>query len=143
MKTNLSSILPLFRFQRPFFSIAATLSLLSWCWIGSPSAIYAESTNPLLAEVDILNVLVQRLQADRVYENFTKPACLTYKAESRADDHTDFVVREKHSGTECPGDPAVAPVIDRFRIMTEGKKILWYDAVAGDYEAYDPDKIKR
>jgi hypothetical protein len=47
--------------------------------------------------------------------------CLSFATE----DDGDIAVREDHGGT-CPGDPAVAPVIDRFRVSD------------GELERYDP-----
>ena len=39
-----------------------------------------------------------------------------------------FAVREKH-GEKCPGDPAVAPLVDRFRVIKKNGKIQRYDVV--------------
>lgn len=45
--------------------------------------------------------------------------CLAYVVEARTDDAVDVGVRERHGG-ECGGDPAVEPIVARFRIHRSG-----------------------
>lgn len=59
-------------------------------------------------------------------------ACLTYGVDGETPDHIDVVVRERH-GNACPGDPATAPVRDRYRIAVKGDRVQRYDPVTGDY----------
>jgi len=47
--------------------------------------------------------------------------CLSFSTE----DDGDIAIREDHDGA-CPGDPDIAPVIDRFRVT------------AGELERYSP-----
>ena len=57
--------------------------------------------------------------AETLYPQGT--ACVSFAVE----DGGDIAVREDHDGA-CPGDPEVAPVIDRFRVT------------AGELERYSP-----
>jgi hypothetical protein len=52
--------------------------------------------------------------AEQVYPGGTE--CLSFSAE----DDGDIAIRENHVG-DCPGDPDVAPVIDRFRVISTGE----------------------
>lgn len=65
--------------------------------------------------------LIERVSeaAETLYPQGT--ACVSFAVEEDG----DIAVREDHGGA-CPGDPGVAPVIDRFRVT------------AGELERYDP-----
>lgn len=48
----------------------------------------------------------------------------------------DITVRERHT-EENGGDPATAPVVDRFRVYLLSNEILWVDPLTGEYESID------
>ena len=71
-----------------------------------------------------------------VYRSWTKVECLGYMAEGRIDRHFDIAVREKHTG-RCGGDPATAPIVDRFRVLRGTRTILWYEPANGEYVSFE------
>jgi hypothetical protein len=48
----------------------------------------------------------------------------------------DITIRERHT-EENGGDPATAPVVDRFRVFLLSDEILWKDPLTGEYESLD------
>jgi hypothetical protein len=60
--------------------------------------------------------------------------CLSYMVEDRSPDWFDVAVREKHGGS-CPGDPAVAPVVERFRVGRSPLALGRWDPVNDAYAA--------
>jgi hypothetical protein len=79
------------------------------------------------------------LVADRVlplYRAHAKPECVTFMAEGQINRHFDIAIREKYSG-KCGGDPAAAPVRDRFRVLRGTRTVEWYDPVMGEYVPFE------
>lgn len=79
------------------------------------------------------------LVADRVlpvYRARTRPECVTFMAEGEINRHFDIAIREKHSG-KCGGDPAAAPVKDRFRVLRGTRTVQWYEPVMGEYVPFE------
>jgi hypothetical protein len=58
--------------------------------------------------------------------------CLALASEARTKTHFDIAVRETHN-PGCGGDPAVSPVIERYRILRKNKDVLIYDVVTDSY----------
>jgi len=54
--------------------------------------------------------------------------CISLLPEETTSKYFEFSVREKHGG-KCPGDPEVAPVVDRFRVIKKTGRIQRYDVV--------------
>jgi hypothetical protein len=79
------------------------------------------------------------LVADRVlpvYRAHTKPECVTFMAEGELNRHFDIAIREKHN-EKCGGDPATAPVRDRFRVLRGTRTVQWYEPVNGEYVPFE------
>jgi hypothetical protein len=109
------------------FAVALCLSALA------PSP--AQSQQPKLDETAAAKLLVRKVQDDALYASWTTIQCLRFILEDTTSRHFDFAVRERHDG-KCPGDPAVEPIVDRFRINRATKEVLWYEAANGNYVAY-------
>lgn len=58
--------------------------------------------------------------------------CLSYDVEEQSRQWLDVAVREKHGG-ECPGDPTVAPVVERFRVARSPLALGRWDPVNDAY----------
>ena len=79
------------------------------------------------------------LVADRVlpvYRSWTSGDCLTYMAEGEINRHFDIAIREKHN-EKCGGDPARAPVVDRFRVLRGTRTVQWFDPVNAQYVPFE------
>jgi len=88
-----------------------------------------------LTEEQALNVLVSKIEKDKLYSGWTSLSCLSFITEDNAIDHFDFGIHEKHGG-KCPGDPSTSPIVDRYRVDRTTKKIYWFDWSSGDFVAY-------
>ena len=77
--------------------------------------------------------LVEIVRTDEKYVGWAKIECLQFMVEQQDDKQTDIEMREKH-GDGCPGDPATAPIVDRFRIETASGAILRYDILEDQYQ---------
>jgi hypothetical protein len=80
--------------------------------------------------------LVKRIRAERLYESWAKEGCLAYQMEGCDSKRIDVVVREVHSPA-CGGDPATGPVVDRFRVSRDGKRMEWYNAAEAEYVEFE------
>lgn len=96
----------------------------------SPSS----AKNPL-DEAKAFDVLVSRIQKDRLYDRWTSLACLSFVKEGEGKNYYDIAIHEKHGGG-CPGDPNTAPVVDRFRVNKLTGRIQWYDPAEGRFLPY-------
>lgn len=94
----------------------------------------ANAKNPL-DEKHALDVLVQQIKKDKLYENWTRLACLSFVTEGNTQNSFDFAIHEKHGG-ECPGDPNISPVVDRFRVYRLTHKIQWFEPAEGEFKPY-------
>lgn len=102
----------------------------------------ADERKSALSENEAVQLLVQKVKADSLYDNWTKIECLNFLVEEATQSHVDIVIREKHGG-KCPGDPNTAPEVDRFRVLCSTKKVLWWDFATGDYSPYEKGKAWR
>jgi hypothetical protein len=96
-----------------------------------PSLVHAQQLN--LDEAAAGDLLVRRVQAGALYAPWTKIECLRFILESETPQEFSFVVRERHEG-KCPGDPAVEPVVDRFRVNRATGEVLRYQPADGSYK---------
>ncbi len=76
--------------------------------------------------------LQRRLLEERFYDSRLEGACLRYQFERCDKARIEVVVRERHEGS-CGGDPAVEPVVDRFRVDKRSRRIEWYDVKADEF----------
>lgn len=58
--------------------------------------------------------------------------CVTLILEDSTAKYLEYAVREKHDGN-CPGDPAVAPIVDRYRVPLKKGSIQTYNPVEDDW----------
>ena len=83
-----------------------------------------------LAPADPVALLVKQAEADHLYDL----RCVSVLPDGQEQGKTIVVVREKH-GDGCPGDPAVAPTRDRYRVDANGV-IEWMDILKDSYLPY-------
>jgi hypothetical protein len=88
-----------------------------------------------------IQVLSDRIRRDNLYSGWSSMTCLTYMIESENRASFDIAIREKH-GEDCPGDPNTAPVVDRFRVYSDGV-VLWRDFLSGNFVGYEEVKKLR
>ncbi|NTW02151.1 MAG: hypothetical protein HGA19_12835 [Oscillochloris sp.] len=100
----------------------------------------AAATSPIASDEEAIDVLVKKVKQDGIYKDGTSLDCLSFMVESADESGFDIAVQEKH-GDACPGDPAVAPVVDRFHVKHDGT-ILWLDTT-GEYVDYEQMKHER
>jgi hypothetical protein len=85
-----------------------------------------------LTEKQALDLLISRIQKDKLYDNWTTLSCLSIFIDSSLNDtserarYFDITIREKHEG-KCPSDPLTSPVVDHFRVNRLTGEIQWYD----------------
>lgn len=100
------------------------------------SAVVAGEQKGELSEDRALDVLLNRIQHDHLYDDSHLPECLHYYAEDTTDKYVDFAIREKHDGKKCKGAIEVEPIVDRFRIDRHSQVITWFDVAKDRYEPY-------
>ena len=88
-------------------------------------------------EKQAIHLLAQKTNKDYFYSTWIRPDCIQYATEKTTASYFDFALHEDHAG-KCSGkgDPVTSPVIDRFRVYQDGKKILWYDVVNDEFIDY-------
>src|SRR5690348_12916425 len=90
---------------------------------------------PALTEETALDLLVRTLKERQVYKDRISLDCVTFSAEEKSKGSFQFVLRENHN-TQCGGDPAVSPVVDRYRVRRASKKIERYDVVNDRWQPF-------
>lgn len=95
-----------------------------------------------LSEAEARRLLLRTIERDRLYTSWTRIECLSFFTEARRAAWFDFAVREKHGGG-CAGDPDTAPIVDRFRVMRNTGRLLWYDVAEDSYVPYARAKVAR
>jgi hypothetical protein len=98
-----------------------------------------------LSENDALNLLISKIRNDSLYSSWIKIECFHFYTEETTSRYFEFVVREKH-GDDCPGDTITEPIVDRFRVMRQTKKIFYWDPNSesdDEYVLYDRSKLQR
>lgn len=76
-------------------------------------------------------------QDARYTATWPKLRCLDFIVEATTQAGRDIAVMERH-GNGCAGDPATAPVVDRFRVPAGKAPVLLYDPVEDTYAPYHP-----
>lgn len=76
-------------------------------------------------------------QDARYTATWPKLRCLDFMVEATTQAGRDIAVMERH-GNGCAGDPATAPVVDRFRVPAGKAPVLLYDPVEDTYAPYRP-----
>jgi hypothetical protein len=94
-----------------------------------------------LSETQALTLLSNAIERDAVYAPMAR-ACMTFVVEVRAEAAFEIAVREKHGG-RCGGDPATAPVLDRFRVDRATAAITVWDILEQDWYAWAEFKRHR
>ncbi len=97
---------------------------------------------PLPDDFSPVDCLLDSLQYNSIYPDpFPEDVLIMLEDEDTStcidsDDHYfDFVLRENHK-PGGPGDPNTSPVIDRFRVYSDGT-ILWFSPLPGMYIAWE------
>lgn len=94
-----------------------------------------------LGENAALDLLERTLKRDHVYANRISLDCVTYGTEETTDAYFQFVLRENHNG-KCGGDPAISPVVDRYRVYRRSGKIEWLEQIEDKWRPYNPAQIR-
>lgn len=79
-----------------------------------------------------IQLLIERVTRDNLYANLD---CLSFMLAQQSREGYSIAVREKHGGS-CPGNPNVAPLLDRFQVKSDGT-ILWLNITSGEYVPYE------
>ena len=88
-----------------------------------------------LTEQQALDVVMAKVQKDKLYDSWTTASCLHFLVEEKTKVYVDIAIREKHEG-KCEGDPDTSPIVDRFRVHRMTKRIQWYEPVEGEFHPY-------
>ncbi|NTV65449.1 MAG: hypothetical protein HGA65_18205 [Oscillochloris sp.] len=94
----------------------------------------------VVSDEQAIEILAKRVEQDGLYKDWNSLQCLSFMVEAADEEGYDLAINENHGG-ECPGDPSVAPVVDRFRVKSDGT-ILWLDS-SGTYVDYEQAKRER
>lgn len=84
------------------------------------------------AEDQAESYLIEQVKRNQLYQNMK---CVMFMSEGRDGDKLLFVTREKHEG-DCPGEPDVSPVLDRFQVDLQQREIRRYDPLEDEYRPY-------
>lgn len=76
-------------------------------------------------------------QDARYTATWPKLRCLDFMVEATTQAGRDIAVMERH-GNGCAGDPATAPVVDRFRVPAGKAPVQIYDPAEDTYAPYHP-----
>src|ERR1700749_3019279 len=100
----------------------------------SGSTAWAIGDKSCTAESDAraLDILRERVRAERLYTAWAKERCLSYYPERCDGAVVEVAIRELHT-EQCGGDPNTGPVVDRIRVFNQSSKIEWFDHVEAEY----------
>src|SRR5436190_1579354 len=90
-----------------------------------------------LSEDAAVNLLLQTLKRDHVYDHRISLDCVTFGTVETTRIYFEFVLREDHTA-KCGGDPDTNPVVDRYRVHRASGKIELYNLAADNWQAYNP-----
>jgi hypothetical protein len=121
-------------------SLLITAAVIAVVLISQVLARAGPRSHPL-DENAALDLLERTLKHDRVYAHRISLDCITYGTEETTDAYFEFVLRENHNA-KCSGDPAVSPVVDRYRVYRRSGKIEWLEPIEDKWRPYDPAKIR-
>ena len=92
-----------------------------------------------LDEAGAVDQLQQQLKLSASYRAHGE--CFSLLVQESEPAFFGIAVHEKH-GSGCPGDPATAPVLDRFRVDVATGAIQRYDVVEDSYADWAPDTAR-
>ena len=122
---------------RRLITITITLALLS------PVIAHAGSkSHHPLTEDAALNLLLQTLKKDHVYDKRISLDCVTFGTAETTRIYVEFVLRENHT-TKCGGDSDFSPVLDRYRVNRASGKIEWYNVAGDNWQPYPTPASKK
>jgi hypothetical protein len=107
----------------------------------SPVVAQAGSRSDPLGENAALDLLDRTLKRDHVYANRISLDCISYSTEETTGAYFQFVLRENHNA-KCGGDPAISPVVDRYRVYRRSGKIEWLERIEDNWRPYNPAQIR-
>ena len=107
--------------------IAVVLIILS-----AMSECVAADAGQCTREGTAIRRLRSRIESEHLYALWATMSCLSFLVEECDSKKADIAVREVHN-EECGGDPAAAPVVDRFRVLKKSGRIQWYNLPNGEY----------
>jgi hypothetical protein len=107
----------------------------------SLAAVNAGPKTHSLNEDAALNLLLQTIKRDHVYDKRISLDCVTFSADETTRIYFEIVLRENHTA-KCGGDPDTTPVVDRYRVYRASGKIEWLEAVEDKWQPYNPAKIR-
>jgi type IV pilus biogenesis protein CpaD/CtpE len=116
---------------------AAAIALAVVC----PTVSEVAARGRLLDENAVLALLERTLKHDGVYTRRISLDCVAYSTEEATAAYFQFVLRENHTA-KCGGDPETSPVVDRYRVYRASGKIEWLERIEGNWQPYNPAKIK-
>ncbi|WP_283744971.1 hypothetical protein [Sideroxydans sp. CL21] len=97
--------------------------------------------NTLVAnEKEAIDIVIKNVIANGLLYSNTPKECLGYAVI----DSTNLVYNigiSEHHGGKCGGDPRVQPIVVRLRVERTTGKLLWYDAVDGEYVDQPPHHL--
>lgn len=100
-----------------------------------PTFVHAGSrSHGPLSEDAALNLLLQTIKRDHVYDKRISLDCVTFSADETTRIYFEIVLRENHA--KCGGDPDATPILDRYRVNRASGKIESYDAAANSWQPY-------
>lgn len=118
-------------------SAAACTLLISVGLLLSPTAFAHRFTRcEVRNEARHIERLAQRVSQANLYASWAKPQCLRYVLDACSAEFVDIAIQENH-GDSCDGDPATAPIVDRFRVYRSSERIYWYDVTNDEMRAFD------
>lgn len=88
-----------------------------------------------------IEILTGKLTQDKIYSK-TALNCLSFVLDQATEPYFDLAILEKH-GNGCAGDPATAPVVDRFRVYRASGLVQWYDVISDQYRPYEQYRATR
>ena len=100
----------------------------------------SKSNHPLTEDA-ALNLLLQTLKHDHVYDKRISLDCVTFDTDETTRIYFEIALREKHNA-KCGGDPDTTPVVDRYRVNRASGNIELYDLAADHWQSYKPAKSK-
>ena len=101
-----------------------------------PTMVHAGSrSRGPLSEDAALNLLLQTIKRDQVYDKRISLDCVTFSTDETTRIYFEIVLRENHT-TKCGGDPDTTPVVDRYRVNRASGKIELYDVATDSWQPY-------
>ncbi|HZR78503.1 MAG TPA: hypothetical protein VFA58_04805 [Chthoniobacterales bacterium] len=88
-----------------------------------------------LSEDSALNLLVDSIKRDHIYDRRISLECVTFGTVEATRIYFEFVLRENHTA-KCGGDPSFTPVVDRYRVHRASGKIELYEAATDSWQPY-------